>query len=560
VTGLWRLEIEQARSPRTVRDVDRDVLVAGRGAETDLQVSDLRVSRQHCRFEQRGEELWIVDLGSRRGTRVNGATIEAPRKLDSGDQVELSEESRLVVRRASDPVGGSGRQTTATAASDPLSGTIFREADKVLARHSDFKSVSSAEELRPYVERLHLLNEVHRALAESPSRDALLDMILDRAFRQLRPEQAAVLLLGPDGELAHAVTRPAGLAAGEVFFSRSLVREVSTRRLAALVLDAPRDERFAQAASILIAGVRSVVAAPLLTPGGALGLIVLSSRARIRQFTEADLELLVSLAAVAALHLRNISLAEEAAERRRLEEELALARRIQIALLPAKLPTIPGYELVAGNVPSRHVSGDLYAVSVHPESGGVTLLVADVSGKGMAASLLGASLEALTAGPFEVDYPPEEVCTRVSRRLWARTPPEKYATAFIARLDPVTHRVAWTNAGHNAALLVRVDGSIERLEACGPPLGILQTANFQRREMTPGPGDLLFVYTDGLSEAVNPQDEEYGIERLEEVARAHRHEPLDVLRRAIEDSLDDFASGVPFADDRTLLLLRRLSG
>jgi sigma-B regulation protein RsbU (phosphoserine phosphatase) len=303
-----------------------------------------------------------------------------------------------------------------------------------------------------------------------------------------------------------------------------------------------------------------VLAAPLLVPDGALGMIVLSSRLRVRQFTEADLELLVSLASVAALHLRNLALAEESAERRRLEQELALARRIQLALLPASLPEVPGYELLGGNVPSRGVSGDIYTASIHAESGALLCYVADVAGKGMGASLLGASLEALAAGPIEVGHEPDDLCLRVSRRLWARTPPEKYATAFVARLEPATHRLSWTNAGHNAALLVRAGGAIERCPATGPPLGLLPNATFAARVTALEPGDLLVVYTDGITEAVDPDDVEFGIDRLEQVLAEHRGEPLAAQRTAIEQTVDRFVRGVPFADDRTLLLLRRAAG
>jgi len=280
----------------------------------------------------------------------------------------------------------------------------------------------------------------------------------------------------------------------------------------------------------------------------------------VRQFGEADLQMLVAIASAAALHLRNLELAEEAAERRRLEQELALARRIQLALLPAALPAVPGYELLAGNVPSRGVSGDLYTVSVHPESGAVTCLLADVSGKGMAASLLGASLEALAVGPIEVDHAPDGICLRVSRRLFARTPPEKYATAFVARLDPARHRLAWSNAGHNPALLARANGGCERLVATGPPLGLLAVAAYGSAEEELAPGDLLVVYTDGFTEAADPDDEEFGLARLEEVVRRHVSAPLVELRGAIESALDAFVRGVPYADDRTLLLLRREAG
>lgn len=545
---LWSLEVETARQPRATRPIDQDQLIVGRGGDCHVQVPDPRVSRQHCTIERRGEEIWVEDLGSRAGTRLNGRPVAGGARLADGDLLELSEESRIAIR-------GPGRATAVETSA--TTGTLYRDAASMLVRRADLEAASSAIDLRRYAERLQLLNEVHQALGESPSRDALLEMILDRVFASLRPEQAAVLLLDKEGNLAESVTRPAGLSPERVFFSRSLLREVTVRRQAALVLDAPSDERFAAAASILDAGVRSAIAAPLLTPDGALGMIVLSSRLRVRQFGEEDLELLASLASAAALHLRNLALADEAAERRRMAQELELARRIQLALLPSHLPEVAGYELLAGNVPSRGVSGDLYKVETHPETGLVTCLVCDVSGKGIAASLLGASLEALAAGPIEVGHPPDGIFLRVSRRLYARTPPEKYATGFIAQLDPLTHRLEWSNAGHNTALLLRRSGAIDRLAASGPPLGLLPVAAYRSQATELGPGDLLLVYTDGITEAVDPNDEEFGLERLAAIAGEHRGAPLATLRGAIEHAVDEFVRGVPFADDRTLLFLRR---
>ena len=550
--SIWSLEIESGRMPRAARAVDGDRLVVGRGTECDVQIPDQRVSRQHFRLERRGDELWVEDLGSRAGTRLNGRPLaNAAARLSDRDLIELSEESRIVVRRGPDTANGAKPASSAT-------GTFFRDAASMLVRRSDLDSASSAQELRRHAERLHLINEVHQALTESPSRDALLEMILDRVFAALRPEEAAVLLVDREGQLVETVSRPMGLARDRVFFSRSLLREVTERRQAALVLDASSDERFAAAASILDSGVRSVLAAPLLTPDGAVGMIVLSSRLRVRQFGEDDLGLLVPLASAAALHLRNLDLAAEAAERRRLAAELELARRIQLALLPSQLPVLEGYELLAGNVPSRGVSGDLYTVDVHPDSGMVTFMVCDVAGKGMAASLLGASLEALSVGPIEVGHPPDGICLRVSRRLFARTPPEKYATGFVAQLDAAAHRLAWCNAGHNSALLVRSDGEVERLAACGPPLGALPAGEYRSPSTTMGPGDLLLVYTDGITEAVDPEEEEFGLDRLAGLARDLRAAPLAELRRSIEAALDDFVRGVPYADDRTLLFLRRV--
>jgi serine phosphatase RsbU (regulator of sigma subunit) len=306
-------------------------------------------------------------------------------------------------------------------------------------------------------------------------------------------------------------------------------------------------------------GVRSLVAAPLLDPDGCPGMIALNSRAHLRRFSEEDMELLVSLASVAAMRIRNIALAEEAAQRRVLQKELSLAREIQVGLLPERLPELPGFDLQAFNIPSRAVSGDFYQVQERFGGRECVLMLADVSGKGMAASLLTASLEALSAGPIEVGHPPEEICARLSRRLYVRTAPERYATAFVAVLEPATGKLSYANAGHNPALLLRRDGPCEELGATGVPLGLLPTADYAAEERTLGPGDCLVVYTDGVTEAANPTGDEYGMERLEKALREHVGESVPGLVLALEKDLMDFAHGVPFGDDQTLIVLRRRS-
>jgi phosphoserine phosphatase RsbU/P len=546
----WFLDIERSSGERSSVQVAEPPLIIGRGEDCGVRLSDLQVSRHHSRFSLRGGELWVEDLGSHNGTRVNGQAISAPRRLADLDLVEISSH-RMSVR----DTAASGRSNTTGSGLN----AVFRDASVLIARTPPAVGAPDAEaQLRRYAERLRLVNEVHAALAVSPSRDELLALILDRVFRHLRPEQAAVLLLGADGEAVIAASRPLGMPTNQLFTSRSLVREVVDKRLAALVVDAPTDERFAAAQSMLQAGVRSVLAAPLLTAERTLGLVVLSSRLTAKQFSDEDLELLVSLASAAALHLHNLELARATEEHRRLEQELTLARRIQVALLPERLPEIPGFALLGGNVPSRGVSGDLYTVAVREED--CVLMVADVSGKGMAASLLGASLEALSVGPIEVGHDADEICLRVSRRLFQRTPPEKYATAFVAILNPTTNALRWCNAGHNPALLVRTDGSVEKLAKGGHPLGLLALTTYRAEASQLGPGDLLVIYTDGVTEACDSSDEEYGIERLAEVCRMHRGGGLVQLRQAIEDSLAAFVRGTPFADDRTLLLLKRDGG
>ena len=241
----------------------------------------------------------------------------------------------------------------------------------------------------------------------------------------------------------------------------------------------------------------------------------------------------------------------------KLQREMLLARLVQVALLPESLPEIPGYSLFATNEPSRLVSGDFYEVHRRVGTGEPVLVVADVSGKGMAASLLAASLDALLIGPIEGGYSTDSICARVGRRLHARTPPERYATAIIASLSPADGVLTYSNAGHNPGLLVRAAGSTERLDGTGVPLGLFSAAEYQRVSVALAPGDLVVLYTDGITEAFNGEGEEFGMVRLESVVKQAAAGTLGSLAQAIERAVEAFAGERRFADDRTLVILRR---
>jgi sigma-B regulation protein RsbU (phosphoserine phosphatase) len=185
------------------------------------------------------------------------------------------------------------------------------------------------------------------------------------------------------------------------------------------------------------------------------------------------------------------------------------------------------------------------------------ILVADVSGKGIGASILTASMEALLAGPLEAGLAPSEICREVSERLYERTLAAKYATAVLVVLDPATGHLSYTNAGHNPGLIVREQGGVEELRTCGLPIGLLPGAEYETEETDLELGDLLVLYSDGITEATDREDEEFGLGRLRAICADRRHAPLPEIADDIAKALDDFVSGVPYADDRTLVLVRR---
>lgn len=534
------------------RQPEGDEVIIGRSSEAGVAVPDPSMSRRHARLFRNGDEWLVEDLGSRNGTILNGRPIGAPTPVGIGTSLLIGGTTIEILK-------ASGRSASSIEAG--LAGhTVFRSAAELLREPNEvFSGVSVADDdvLRRHAARLKVLNEVHQALDRSMALDELLELILDRAFDNLRPEEGTIFLKGDDGEYYRAATRSTKEGRPRTLYSRNLVRQVVEEGQAALVLDTSADERFNQAMSLLDAGVRSLVAAPLLDPAGALGMIVLGSTLGIRQFTEGDMELLTSLASVAAMRIRNTRLAEEALERERLERDVALARQIQVGLLPEAMPEIAGWQLHADNIPSRGVSGDFYTVEVS-DDGRCAVLVADVSGKGIAASLLTASLEALVAGPIHDGLAPEEICGRVSHLLFERTPPEKFATGFLAFFDPSTAVFRYCNAGHNPGIVMRSAGSVEMLSSTGLPLGMLPTGVYGAEEIHLEAGDTVVLYTDGITEAANPDEEEYGEERLAELCLHHRGEDLERLAEIIARDQDEFTRGVPFVDDRTLVMVRRV--
>lgn len=557
---MHRIVVASESGESFERELSEERLTIGRSRSAGLTLADRFLSREHACLYRDGDRVMVEDLASRNGTTVNGVLLSAARRLEEGDEIGLGRYTLTLRTKASEP---RRRPVDTEFHPDPLAASILIPASELLSDAFDLDTIGSGgqeaspDELNRFLERLRLLDEVHRSLAQSIALDDLLDLILDRVFDHLSPEEGVIVLKGEHGRYEVVARRRVSGLSDEYFYSETLIREVAERRQGALVLDARTDERFSAAKSIVASGVRSIVAAPLAVDDESLGLIAMSSRLNVRQFEERDLELLGSLASVAALRLNNVSLAIEAAERQKLAAEVALARTIQEELLPASLPDVPGYEVFGINRPSRGVSGDLYQVIETESQGDFYLLLYDVSGKGLAASLLTATIDALSAAPIANNLPVHVLFDLVNRRLEQRTAADSFATAFAARLSTSLGTMEYASAGHNPALVVRASGDTERLKRTGIPLGIISDGQYESRDLELGAGDLLVVYTDGITEAANPDAEEYGIERLEAVCRRHRSSSIEDLASAIEQDVAEFAAGMPYEDDRTLLVVRR---
>jgi phosphoserine phosphatase RsbU/P len=531
-------------------EVRGESAVVGRSSKADVVLADRFLSRQHARLFLRDGAWFLEDLGSRNTTFLNERPVTEPLPLRPGDVIRLAE-SRVLVEAPGEASRATGDGLVGGAEEALPGSTILRPASQLL----DAEPSPGRPEATGLAGRLRVLNEVHRALAAPITKEALLDLVLDRAFVHLRPEEGAIFLRGTDGALHRAASRRAPGAKGEPLFSRRLVQEVVDKGLAALVTDASLDQRFAASESIVLSGVRSLVAAPLLDSEGCLGMIALGAKGRVRPFGEEDMEVLVALASAAALRLRNLDLAEETARRRLLDKELDLARDIQMGMLPRAFPDRPEIDVAAALRPARTVGGDLYDVVL--EGGRVWLLVGDVSGKGVGAALFMAVTKTLFRALAPASESVAAAVGRVNEELARDNDRAMFVTAFAARLDLATGELEYVNAGHNPTYLLAAAGGVCPLGGpVDPALGAVEGASFRGKVATLQPGDALFLYTDGVVEARSAAGEEFHSLRLERHLAASRDAPAGELVAGLLGRLEEFAGDAPQYDDITVLALR----
>jgi phosphoserine phosphatase RsbU/P len=310
----------------------------------------------------------------------------------------------------------------------------------------------------------------------------------------------------------------------------------------------------------LLPGAEHQLCVPIEADDKRLGLLVVAdkeSRTGVGPFTEADRRMLGLFANQAAIALENARLHRQALEKERLERELELAADIQRQLLPDHLPEVSGFEFAGWSRPARHVGGDYYDVR-QVDDGGVHLVLGDVSGKGMPAALLVSTLHSamrLLAGsrPFDGD-----LVASLNQHIVSSSASNKFITMMAAKLDPETGIVNYVNAGHNPPLLVRRGGGVEELPAGGLPLGILASALYRVGRIELQAGDLLCIFSDGITECAKPEGEEFGARRLSDLLRGVGSRPLGEVIRRIDRAVVDFAAGGPQGDDQTVVLLRRI--
>jgi sigma-B regulation protein RsbU (phosphoserine phosphatase) len=294
--------------------------------------------------------------------------------------------------------------------------------------------------------------------------------------------------------------------------------------------------------------------APIISNAEVIGVFDLESD-ELNAYSDDDLQVLMLLASQVAIIIEKVMLHEQLIEKKRLEGQLEVARQVQLELLPAKDPQLEGYDISAYNFPTEEVSGDYYDwVQIFEDQ--IGLVIADVSGKGVPAALLMAFLRASLRAATHIGYSPHVSMAKVNYLLWESIERNQFVTAFYGILDVTNRTLSYTNAGHNPPLLLTGDGKHEFIERGSLPLGMFKDTRYHEYYQTIEPGEMLVLYTDGVTEAWNSKGEEYGRDRLARAVKANRNLNAKDLIAAVHKEVIEWTDGKGATDDVTFFVIK----
>lgn len=296
---------------------------------------------------------------------------------------------------------------------------------------------------------------------------------------------------------------------------------------------------------------------PMMLNEELCGIILLGDKKNRKEFAQEDFDFITTLVNLAVVADENVRMQQAMIEKQRMEKELAIAREIQVSLLPQDSPSMKGYELASVFSPCYSVAGD-YFDFLPVSDCEVGIAIGDVSGKSTPAALLMASLQASLRTLTSLRVSDPVLIIQKINQLLCQSPSNKYVTFFYGILNFQTHQLSYVNAGHCYPLIMKNNGSIDRLETGGTVLGFFKDADYRHSTYQLESGDVMLLYTDGVSEMINPAEEEFGVERITEVLQLHREKSVLFIKDALIQRLQDYRQDQPQADDTTFILLKRL--
>lgn len=557
---MSRLVVENGNDKGMIFPLVQQRISIGRSASNTIQLVDRRVSRHHAELRAEGDNYWIKDLNSKNGTYVNGNLIEDEQLLANGDHAQVGdtilvfeqeierklspEDTTKVVHLVPEKTWGEPARTRSAGTQTP---------EKVVL------DTTEGEYLKDTHHRLEILYEVNDAIRTVLDLDVLLEKIMNIIFSVMQPDRGFIMLRDDaTGELLPRVVKKRTLDEESISVSRTIVDQCMQNRVSMLVSDTARDQRFQSAESIIMHKIRSAICSPLIYKDEVLGVIYVDTKSRVGAYGEPELDLLTGISNQSAVAIANAKLHAQVVEQQKLDREMEIARSIQMNLLPRSYPQLPGYEMSAMSNPAERVGGDYYDF-LPLSHGRCGLAMGDVSGKGVPAALLIATLRAsLQIEAMLPNASVTKIMEKLNKIACRDAANNMFASMVYGILDPLQQSFEYVNAGHCHPLLFDDTGQLRTLKVGGHLLGLLETAEYEKEIVIIPPGSTLIIYSDGLTDTMNSAGDMYGVERLVGFVHDHLSMRAEVLRDAIHQNCVEFRAGAEQFDDFTLIVVKAL--
>ncbi len=415
--------------------------------------------------------------------------------------------------------------------------------------------------LRRAVEELSTLNEIASAISSTMSLDKIVDLIVKKCVEHLKVEQSAVMLLKRKikEKPFQTMVRRADTTNLKLpyRFNSQLTGWMLKNQQPLLINDFPNDSRF-KSTSQETFPIQSLLSVPLFSKGRMIGLITCFNKKIAGRFTSEDQRLLSIIAAQSAQIIENARLSEEEQILFQIQEEMRLASEIQNGLLPKAPPKITGYDIAGISYPAKVVGGD-YFDFIPLEGNKIAVCVGDISGKGLPAALLMANLQAIIRAQTLLNLHPKDCLQQSNKLLYRSTDPQKFATLFYGILDTQKNQFSYSNAGHNRPILSHKSKDPVFLENAGIALSFIENFSYDEDMVTFSPDDILLIYSDGITEAMNTSEEGFGEKRLVSLVKNYMKNSAEELIEKIIAAVKQHADSQPQSDDITLVVIKRKS-
>lgn len=538
-------------------DLQSGVVNLGRSSKNDIVVSDILASRFHAEIFKSGDHFIVRDLGSKNGTMLNGELLKHESILKNGDEILIGKWSIIFheeTEEKSSPLELESEKVVYKPESEDLHTTTVDAPLFIneLRKDKSGKMLSGRVASAVYEFGLELvsLQSIEEVFSNAISR--LLDLTeSDRGFIYFIDKQSGNLVQKA------AITKGDG-EKGLKVLSKTVINLVLKEKKSIMAFDALLDDRLKEGESVIGQRIRSIMCAPLWSEDKILGMIYIDSQTRSNLFSKDDLQLMTVFTNMVAIKVENLALFEEALQKRAMDKELASAAEIQKNLLPKAPPKIEGYDIGALNLACKGVGGDYYDFLTDRDEG-LGIVIADVAGKGLSAALLMSNLQAtLRAIAANWNKCVSLLSESINKTICENIVSNRFISFFIGCLDPKTGDLKYCNAGHNPPIILRKNRENIRLKDGGPVLGILRDSQYTPGKEHIESGDILVLYSDGVTEAENDVEEEFGEERLIASVRKNAKKSSYEIIESVEEDIDNFSLGAPQMDDLTLIIIKRL--